>query len=66
MVLEVTPQQHHRKGDGPDEGNAAGGFAIDQRDKSHGGVLLLCPAPGSAAPRAVTTQSPRKQTRHTT
>lgn len=32
--------------EGPDEGNAAGGCAISQRDKSHRAVPLLCPAPG--------------------
>lgn len=33
ITLEVTPQQHHHEGDGHGEGNATGGFAIDQRDK---------------------------------
>lgn len=34
--------------EGPEEGNAAGGCGISQRDKSHRAEPLLCPAPGNA------------------
>jgi len=50
IALEVTPQKHHREGDGPDEGHAACGFAIDQSNKSHRVVPLLRPARGNATP----------------
>lgn len=61
IALEVTLQQHHGEGDAPEEGKAADGFAIDQRDKSHRGLPSLCPALGDDAPWVVSTQSPQNQ-----